>query len=138
MVICSRITLSLGLNVVDVLTSQVVYSASGAGEYALSNREVLGFGEPWYLGDIAMLTHADSKIELVLRPGGASKGVTDASVFDHLAFRVKDRTELEAWEARLQAMGSDLHITPAVGGVSINIEDPDGNDLELFVRTSSA
>jgi curli biogenesis system outer membrane secretion channel CsgG len=32
------------LNVVDVLTSQVVYSASGAGEYALSNREVIGFG----------------------------------------------------------------------------------------------
>jgi len=32
------------LNVVDVLTSQVVYSVSGAGEYALSNREVLGFG----------------------------------------------------------------------------------------------
>lgn len=32
------------LNVVNVLTSQVVYSASGAGEYALSNREVLGFG----------------------------------------------------------------------------------------------
>lgn len=29
---------------VNVLTSQVVYSASGAGEYALSNREVLGFG----------------------------------------------------------------------------------------------
>jgi curli biogenesis system outer membrane secretion channel CsgG len=32
------------LNVVDVITSQVVYSVSGAGEYALSNREVLGFG----------------------------------------------------------------------------------------------
>jgi curli biogenesis system outer membrane secretion channel CsgG len=32
------------LNVVNVLTSQVVYSASGAGEYALSNREVLGIG----------------------------------------------------------------------------------------------
>ncbi len=32
------------LNVVNVLTSQVVYSVSGAGEYALSNREVLGFG----------------------------------------------------------------------------------------------
>jgi curli biogenesis system outer membrane secretion channel CsgG len=32
------------LNVVNVLTAQVVYSASGAGEYALSNREVLGFG----------------------------------------------------------------------------------------------
>jgi curli biogenesis system outer membrane secretion channel CsgG len=32
------------LNVVEVLTSQVVYTSSGAGEYALSNREVLGFG----------------------------------------------------------------------------------------------
>ncbi len=32
------------LNVVDVATSDVVYSASGSGEYALSNREVLGFG----------------------------------------------------------------------------------------------
>lgn len=32
------------LNVVDVLTSEVVYSAQGAGEYALNNREVVGFG----------------------------------------------------------------------------------------------
>ena len=32
------------LNVVDVQTSEVVFSASGSGEYALSNREVLGFG----------------------------------------------------------------------------------------------
>ncbi len=32
------------LNVVDVETSEVVYSVSGAGEYALSNREVVGFG----------------------------------------------------------------------------------------------
>ena len=32
------------LNVVDVITSEVVYSAQGAGEYALSNREVIGFG----------------------------------------------------------------------------------------------
>lgn len=32
------------LNVVDVLSSEVVYSVSGAGEYALSNREVVGFG----------------------------------------------------------------------------------------------
>jgi len=32
------------LNIVNVQTTEVVYSASGAGEYALSNREVLGFG----------------------------------------------------------------------------------------------
>jgi curli biogenesis system outer membrane secretion channel CsgG len=32
------------LNVVNILTSEVVYSAQGAGEFALSNREVVGFG----------------------------------------------------------------------------------------------
>lgn len=32
------------LNVVDVRSSEVVYSSQGAGEYALSAREVLGFG----------------------------------------------------------------------------------------------
>lgn len=34
----------VGLYVVDVSTSEVVTSAHGAGEYALSNREILGFG----------------------------------------------------------------------------------------------
>jgi len=34
----------VALNLVDVKTSRVVYSAQGAGEYALSNREVVGFG----------------------------------------------------------------------------------------------
>ncbi len=34
----------VSLNIVDVSTSQVVYSAQGAGEYSLSNREVIGFG----------------------------------------------------------------------------------------------
>lgn len=32
------------LNVVDVTTSEVIFSSSGAGEYSLSNREVIGFG----------------------------------------------------------------------------------------------
>ena len=34
----------VNLNVVDALSSEVVYSTQGAGEYALSNREVIGFG----------------------------------------------------------------------------------------------
>ncbi len=34
----------VALNVVDVRTSEVVYSVQGAGEYQLSNREVIGFG----------------------------------------------------------------------------------------------
>lgn len=32
------------LNVVDVFSSEIVYSTQAAGEYAMSNREVIGFG----------------------------------------------------------------------------------------------
>ncbi|TCV95131.1 CsgG/HfaB family protein [Biostraticola tofi] len=34
----------VNLNVVNVHTSEVVYSTQGAGEFSLSNREVIGFG----------------------------------------------------------------------------------------------
>lgn len=34
----------VSLNVVNVQTSEVVYSSQGAGEYSLSNREIIGFG----------------------------------------------------------------------------------------------
>ncbi len=34
----------VNLNIVDVNTSQVVYSTQGAGEYSLDNREIIGFG----------------------------------------------------------------------------------------------
>jgi curli biogenesis system outer membrane secretion channel CsgG len=32
------------LNIIDVLSSEIVHSAQGAGEYVMSEREVLGFG----------------------------------------------------------------------------------------------
>jgi curli biogenesis system outer membrane secretion channel CsgG len=34
----------VALNVVDVRTSEIIYSSQGAGEYELSSREVVGFG----------------------------------------------------------------------------------------------
>ncbi|BBF87494.1 probable lipoprotein [Aquitalea magnusonii] len=34
----------VNLNIVNTATSEVVYSTQGAGEYSLSNREVIGFG----------------------------------------------------------------------------------------------
>jgi len=34
----------VSLNIVNIRTSEVVYSTQGAGEYSLSNREVVGFG----------------------------------------------------------------------------------------------
>ncbi|MDR1350548.1 MAG: CsgG/HfaB family protein [Zoogloeaceae bacterium] len=34
----------VALNIVDISTSEVVFSVQGAGEYELSNREIIGFG----------------------------------------------------------------------------------------------
>lgn len=34
----------ISLNLVDVHTSKIIHSVQGAGEYALNNREILGFG----------------------------------------------------------------------------------------------
>ncbi|MEN9658803.1 MAG: hypothetical protein RL571_2268 [Pseudomonadota bacterium] len=34
----------VNLNIVNIATSEVVFSSQGAGEYSLSNREVVGFG----------------------------------------------------------------------------------------------
>jgi curli biogenesis system outer membrane secretion channel CsgG len=34
----------VALNLVDVKTSRIIYSAQGSGEYALNNREIIGFG----------------------------------------------------------------------------------------------
>ena len=34
----------VSINVVNALTSEVVFSVQGAGEYQLSNREIVGFG----------------------------------------------------------------------------------------------
>lgn len=34
----------VALNVVDAKTSEIIYSVQGAGEYELSNREIIGFG----------------------------------------------------------------------------------------------
>ena len=34
----------MNLNVVDVRTAEIIHSVQGAGEYALSEREILGFG----------------------------------------------------------------------------------------------
>ena len=35
---------NVALNVVDVVTSEIVHAVQGAGEYNLSNREIIGFG----------------------------------------------------------------------------------------------
>lgn len=34
----------VSLNIIDIRTSEIIYSTQGAGEYALNNREIVGFG----------------------------------------------------------------------------------------------
>lgn len=97
-------------------------------------REVLGFDRPWFVHQgRAVLFHPESKVEVVLRQRSSPPDASGEPAFDHVAFLVEDTAQLEGWASRLGGLGLDLHITPAVGGVSINLEDPDGNDLELFV-----
>ena len=97
-------------------------------------RDVLGFEDPWFVRDQkAVLFHPASKIEIVLQQAQTTAQQPGEPAFDHVAFLVDDTEQLRAWERRFGELGLDLHITPAVGGASINLEDPDGNDLELFV-----
>jgi catechol 2,3-dioxygenase-like lactoylglutathione lyase family enzyme len=96
-------------------------------------RDVLGFGEPWFAvpGEKVSMFHAPSRVELVLQQAEPSAPEGNPAI-DHFAFRVESVEQLHAWERRLADLGFDWRISQAVGGLSINIEDPDGNDLELF------
>jgi lactoylglutathione lyase len=101
-------------------------------------REVLGFDEARFFGELAFLRHADAEFELVMRLRPTIAGDPRELSFDHVAFRVESVADLEAWEAYLRAIGLDVHIGHAIGGLSIDLLDPDGNDLELFVATNAA
>jgi catechol-2,3-dioxygenase len=100
-------------------------------------REVLGFTEPRHFGELVILRHPDAEVELVMRPRPAITNNSSDQSFDHVAFRVDSVADLERWEAHLRAIGLAAHIGPAIGGVSIDLLDPDGNDLELFVATNT-
>jgi catechol-2,3-dioxygenase len=98
-------------------------------------RDVLGFDEPWFVmpDRMAVLFHPEANVEIVLRQAQAHAAPADDAAFDHVAFLVDDVEHLHAWETRLQGLGVDVHIAKAVGGTSIDLKDPDGNDVELFV-----
>jgi glyoxylase I family protein len=54
---------------------------------------------------------------------------------DHLSFLVSDRAELEAWEARLAALGVEhTPIQDVQYGSVLVFRDPDNIQLELFTR----
>lgn len=56
---------------------------------------------------------------------------------DHLAFACADRSELEAWQARLDELGiAHGGVVDAGYGSGLSFRDPDGIALELFAPPS--
>ncbi len=71
---------------------------------------------------------------VTLVPGGQPES---NGALDHIAFSVADFEALTAWSAHLVAIGVDhegVKVNPA-GGHSIDLFDPDGNNIEFTSRT---
>ena len=72
-------------------------------------------------------------------PDGRSETFDERRVgLDHLAFACADRTELERWEARLNAMQvTHGGIVDAGYGSGLSFRDPDNIALEFFAPPSA-
>lgn len=84
-------------------------------------------GEP---GRYTTLQAELGQFRIVLYAGGqaGSRGA-----LDHIAFEVSDLDALVAWSEHLSAIGIDHEgVAPnIVGGHSLDLVDPDGNNIEL-------
>ncbi len=72
-------------------------------------------------------------------PDGRSETFDERRVgLDHLAFACADRTELERWEARLEALQvAHGGIVDAGYGAGLSFRDPDNIALEFFAPPSA-
>ena len=113
----------------------------------------------WYaqvLGLTEAFAHADeeqgwTKVQLIHPPSGMRLSFTEHRAnpgdafselrtgMDHVAFRVKDRLELEAWATRLDQLGvSHSPIKESVTGYVLTFRDPDNIQLEVFALRDEA
>ncbi|MBI2764334.1 MAG: VOC family protein [Chloroflexi bacterium] len=87
------------------------------------------------------LFHPETKIvfALIQHPdAGVSSFDARRPGLDHLAFAVRDRAELRAWEARLAELGLDYspfeqRSAETGRGAAVTAFDPDGIAIEFFV-----
>ncbi len=126
----------LGLTVRDVHDSETWYA------------EVLGmvraFVEPHPTGGghTVVMTRPDTALFLGLdyHPQ-ADRERFDArrTGLDHLALRLDDRSDLDDWVARLDALGiqhGPVHVKDEPGYATLVLRDPDGIPIELFWSAS--
>jgi len=73
-------------------------------------------------------------LAIVLRPCGLSGASrTEGNGLDHLAIRVSDLEELQAWSSKLLSTDSSAEIHEGRTGWTIDLRDPDDFEIELFV-----
>jgi len=106
--------------------------------------EVLGLTKGWEMEDTegrgrkVVLLHSGNLYRLVLSYHQANDGEPFSKFqtgFDHLAFTVTDRAELEAWERRLEEMGVDHSpIKEGATGWLITFRDPDNIQFEMYTQ----
>ncbi len=84
-------------------------------------------GEP---GRYATLQSDLGHFRVVLSAGGPA---TSRGALDHIAFAVSDLDALVAWSEHLTAVGIEHEgvVPNVVGGHSLDLFDPDGNNIEL-------
>jgi glyoxylase I family protein len=83
-------------------------------------------GEP---GRYVTLQSTEGRFRVVLSAGGRAGA---PGPLDHVAFAVSDLGALTAWCDHLTAVGIPHEgITPNVAGQSVDLFDPDGNNIEL-------
>jgi catechol 2,3-dioxygenase-like lactoylglutathione lyase family enzyme len=81
-------------------------------------------------GRFVGLRSASGQFRLALLPGGQAE---NRGALDHIAFLVSDIDALTAWSHHLTAIGithDEIKPNP-VGGHSMDLFDPDGNNIEL-------
>ncbi len=80
-------------------------------------------------GRYVALESKTGRFRVVLSPGGTA-GAPGA--LDHIAFAISDVGALTAWCEHLTAIGIPHEgIKPNIAGHSVDLFDPDGNNIEL-------
>ena len=106
------------LNVADVPASVAWYQA------------VLGMEIMSEHGDLAALRNRAARMVIVIGP--AERIDQSTSPVDHLAFAVPDGEALQAWADHLTAAGIEhAGVVLELGKPSLQLVDPDGNEIEL-------
>jgi catechol 2,3-dioxygenase-like lactoylglutathione lyase family enzyme len=116
------------LPVSDVVRSRDWYAR------VLGLRTVLEFVEEGVLMGVA-LTDPDDTLQLALRQDPRRAGAWAG--FDPIAVRIPTLADLDAWQARLDALGVPHGgtVTGHAGRVLVGLHDPDGIELRLYADT---